>query len=251
MNLTKRITKISAVIFSCLFVAAIAFAQETKTAEKANPRDAYTPDNMPEENYLARFQAIEVSEKLMNENLENIYMLKIIVSNFKDQGWESEYNTIYDDYKKAMAFYYKRQVIYSRVGLEKNKKNISELFKKVVLVYKDQAQQMLDVCADKILNFSLDERNKFDPNRSKTLFQNMMRLWIAYGQIDDADQSGIDGVYKNSIFHLRNCKAYAISILEELDPANSEGKYKVHKADNLNRVLAPESSKSNTQSTTK
>ncbi len=31
--------------------------------------------------------------------------------------------------------------------------------------------------------------------------------------------------------------------MEELDPANSKGKFVVHKADNLNRVLNPERAK--------
>ena len=44
--------------------------------------------------------------------------------------------------------------------------------------------------------------------------------------------------------HLRIAKSYAISILEELDPQGSAGdKFKVHKADNLNRILVSTESK--------
>ncbi len=229
-------------------------ASEPATEEptkKPHPRDAYDPAERPEENYLARFDAIKVSEELTKKNVENIYMLKVIVSNFKDQGWEKEYEDIYNQYKKGVSLFYRRHVIYSRVELEKNKKAISDLFKKVVNVYEIQTQDMLAQCADKILDFSLDERNKFDPNRNRVLFKNMMRLWIAYGQTDDSERSKIDGDHKTSIFHLRIAKSYGITILEQLDPVNSKGKFKTHKADNLNRILAPETAKSSSPSTTK
>ena len=163
--------------------------QPTKIARKPHPRDEYKPYEMPEENYLARFQAIKISEELSKKNLDNIYMLKVIVTNFKEQGWKDEYDAIYADYKKAVSKFYRRQVVYSRVELEKNKQAIADLFIKIVNVYRDQTDEMLEECANKILDFSLDEANKFDPNQSRILFKNMMRLWIAYGQIDDATSS--------------------------------------------------------------
>lgn len=228
-------------------------AEETKTEVKSekkemskeeayelSPRDAYTEAERPEENYLARFDAIKVSERLIKENLENIYMLKVIVSNYKDQGWEKDYDKIYQDYKKAVSFFYRRIVIYSRVELEKNRKDIQDLCKKMVVFYRVETQKMLKECADKILDFSLDERNRFDPNRTKVLNQNMMRLWIAYGQTDDAERSFVDKIYKSSIFHYRIAKSYAITILEELDPEKSKGRFDVQKADNRNRVLSPD-----------
>lgn len=225
--------------------------KKTDTAKKPHPRDAYDPAERPEENYLARFQAIKIAQKLIRENLENIYMLKVIVSNFKEEGWKKEYEQIYEAYKKGVSLFYRRIVIYSRVELEKNKKAISDLFQKVVNVYNRQCDDMLEKCADKILDFSLDERNKYDPNRNKILFKNMMRLWIAYGQIEDASKSEIDKLFKTSVFHLRIAKAYSIRIMEQLDPVNSKGKFNIHKADNLNRILSPETAKSSSPETTK
>jgi len=224
--------------------------KQTTTGKKVHPREEYPPDQRPEEDYLARFKGIEVSERLMQENLENIYVLKVIVVNFKEQGWEKDYNEIYDAYKKAVAKYYRRQVIYSRLELEKNRKQINDLMKKIVVVYSDQSNTMLDECADKILNFSLDERNKYDPNRSRVLFQNMMRLWIAYGQTDDSDSCVLDNQFKGAVYHLRIAKAYAIQILEDLNPeGTNKEQYRVHKADNMNRVLSGETAKSTTPGT--
>lgn len=256
----KSIRKFCALFIIVSFIVpAIVVAQEKASAKEASgsetpekrvhPRDAYPPDQRPEEDYLARFKAIDISQKLMQDNLDNIFMLRIITSNFPGNGWDTEYKAIYDEYKKAVSYYYRRQVIYAQLELEKNKKRINELFKKIVVVYYDQAQEMLDKCADKILDFSLDERNKYDSNRNKVQFNNMMRLWVAYGQIDDSDSSYQDGVYKSSIFHLRIAKAYAMTILEELDPDYSPDKFRVHKADNLNRILSEKSQSTKSDST--
>ena len=230
-------------LVSILFFPSLANSQEKKADEEAIKRDpslAYTEAERPEENYLARFTGIKISEKLIKQNLENIYMLKVIVSNFKQQDWEADYQKIYASYKRGVSLFYRRNVIYARVELEKNKRDITQLCKKIFAVYKKQCTEMLDECSDKILNFSLDERTKYDPNKNRILFKNMMRLWIAYGQIDDADVAAVDDLYKSSIFHIRIAKSYAIKILEQLDPKKSEGRFNVHKADNRNRVLNPE-----------
>jgi len=238
---------ISAMVLSFVIATGV-LAQEAKKGEEAkDPRKDYTEAERPEENYLARFQAIAVCERLIKENLEQIYTLKVIVSNFKEQGWEKDYQQIYDDYKRGVGYFYKRDVIYGRVELEKNKKAIYDLYKKIAEYYKTETTKMLFTCADTILNLSLDVRTQSDPNKGRTVFQNMMRLRIAYGQIDDAQSNFDDGLFHNSIFHYRVAKAYGIKILEEIDPANAKGKYEVHKADNLNRVLNPETAKSETK----
>ena len=243
MKLSDGVKLFVFVIALCV-IATGAPAQEKKADDaKKDPRAEYSEAERPEENYLARFQAIDVSERLIKENLEKIYVLKVIASNFKDQGWEGDYKKIYDQYKKGVGYFYKRDVIYSRVELENNKKAIGDLFKKISEYYKDYTQTLLFQCADTILDLSLDERSQSDPNKGKVVFQNMMRLRIAYGQLDDAQNSYTDGLYRTSILHYRVAKAYGIRIMEELDPANSKGKFDVHKADNLNRVLNPERAK--------
>lgn len=229
-----------------LVMTAFAFAQDKKEATKKegdakDPRKEFSEAERPEETYLARFKGIEISEKLMLENLEKIYMLKIIASNFKDQGWDKDYKDIYEGYKKGCDLYYRRDVVFSRVELEKNRKAIHNLFKKVADVFKKQDIDMLSQCADKILTLQLDEKSKADPNKSTKLFQNISRLRMAYQQLDEAERNYMDNYYVGAVYHLRTSKLSAISILEDLDPA-AQGKYDVHKADNLNRLLNPESS---------
>lgn len=229
----------------CVVAGMGSYAQEAKKSADASkdPRKEYSEADRPEENYLARFQAIDVSQRLMRENLEQIYVLKVTAANFKDQGWEKDHEQIYAQYKRGVGNFYKRDVIYARVELEKNKKTISELFKKISEFYRGQTEEMLNNCADVILNLSLDEKSQADPNKNKTVFRNMARLRIGYGQLDDAQSFYDDGLYQHSIYHYRIAKTYCIRILEELDPANSKGKFEVHKADNLNRVYAPAGAK--------
>jgi len=237
------------VVFSlvaCLVAGTGLMAQEKAADPAKDPRKDYTEAERPEEGYLARFQAIDVSERLIKENLDQIYMLKVIASNFKDQGWEKDYQTIYDTYKKGVGHFYKRDVIYARVELEKNKKEIMDLYKKISEYYKQQVVQLLSDCADTILNLNLDEASRSDPNKNKVVFHNMMRLRIAYGQLDDGQNNFIDGLYANSVLHYRVAKSYGIRIMEDLDPEKSKGKFEVHKADNLNRILNPEAPKTTT-----
>ena len=208
-------------------------AQQTQAPEKQQ----FTEATRPEDNYLARFHALERVEFLKKSNLEKIYMLKVIVSNFKDQGWDKDYQAIYEGYKKGMDYYYKRDVIYAQVELEKNRKDIFELYKKIAEVYKQRTQALLNECAGKILDLDLDERSRSNPDRNKVLFDNIARLRIAYGQFDDGQNMINDHVYDVAVKHFRVAKTYAIQILEDIDPENSKGKYDLDKADNLNRIL--------------
>mgnify|MGYP001072358682 CR=1 FL=1 len=228
----------------CVAATTGVLAQEAKKPAtddkpKSEARE-YTPATKPDDSYLAKFNAIDVCEKLVRENLEEIYILKVIASNYKDQGWDKDYQVLYDGYKKGVGLFYKRDAINARVELEDNKKNINALYKKISGYYKEQTEKMLSACADAILSLSLDEKTKSDPNKNKVVFHNMMRLRIAYGQMDEAESNIIESQFASSIYHYRVAKSYGISIMEELDPEGSKGKFDTDKADNFNRILNPE-----------
>ena len=260
MNLKRAASIISLAIFFSLSLVPFVSAQEaTGTAEKTDktrnvdPSKEYSTSEMPEDTYLAKFHAIDVAEKLIGRNLEQIYLLNVIVQNFdKDGGkkWKSEYDDVYNGYKKAMEFYYKRNIIYARVELENNREKIRMLMKKMAEVYRDDTQAMLNKCADRILLLHLDAKTKSDPNKNEQLFQNQLRLRISYGQFDDAISCFTDNDFEGSLYHFRVAKSYAIRILEDLvevtdtdTPESIQKKvdaikveYKLHKADNLNRI---------------
>ena len=247
----KKFMKYLSFSFAIIFTAAVVvMAQETKPAEGAKDDPVknadgtfstkkYNEAERPEDNYLMKFRAIDIVQKLVKRNLEQIYLLKVIVSNFPDKGWKPDYDKAYESYKKAMDLYYKRNLIYSRAEFESNRKIINDLMKKMAEEYKKANQEMLTECSEKILNKSLDAKTRSDPNRDRDLQNQLMRLKISYGQFDDAEYAMLDNNYETAIYHFRVGKSYAIKILEDMaeDVAPVKEKYKYHKADTVNRIF--------------
>lgn len=251
-------------ILVILIFAAGVFAQEKTEAKPAAKQDAqgekkFQPTetdseaNRPADNYLERFHALDVCEKLQTENLERIYTLNVITQNFKSQhaDWDTDYKACYNKYKESCDLYFKRDIIYARVSFEDNKRQIDMLFEKIAKAYQKDCEDLLMKCSDLILDLTLgvdksgssgrDEANNISrssPEMNRAIFNNKMRVRIAYGEIMDAKRSVDSHVPHVAIFHYRIAKSYAIRILEELDGENSKGKYDIHKADNLNRVLS-------------
>jgi len=205
----------------------------------------------PDDSYLAQFHAQDVVAKLVKKNLEQIYLLNVIKENFKDKNaaWEEDYKKIYEEYKRAIELYYKRDMIFAKVWFERNQKSISDLMKKIADQYDKDTQLVLDDCHKQIVALHLNQKTRSDPNKFKELLQNQMRLKIAYGQMDDAENEYTSKNYEQSLYHYRVAKAYGIRILEtvaytdESDGKNDglkvkdvKEKYKKDKADNRNRI---------------
>lgn len=257
MFLISAVAMVSTTVFAQNQPAATAQPQQQTTkatsdnAKAPNPAELYSEADRPEDNYLERFHALDVCEKLTAENLDRIYTLNVITTNFKSQhsDWDTDYQNVYKGYKEAVDLFYRRNIIYSRVRLEENKAAINKFYVKIAKVYKDDTLGMLSKCADTILELSLgtgDTKANANPSDStvkrsspeitKALFINKMRIRIAYGEMDNAEVAERTGVPHVSIFHYRVAKGYAIRILEELD-ANNKGKFDLHKADDLNRIM--------------
>ncbi len=255
MKNIKRILTLCLIVF-CI---SILMAQEDekpaekpaeKSAEKGtidtktDPASEYNEADRPEENYLARFHALDRVEKLMRTNLEKIYILNVVTTNFKKDfsDWEADYKKIFKGYKDGVDLFYRRKVIYSRWKLEKNHKEINLFNKKIFNEYRKKCLELLDQCADTILELTLDARTSADPNKNKALFINKMRIRVAYGQLDDAERAAnIDNVYHTAVAHLRVCKKYSIKILEQLNPNKYKTdqykkEFNIHKADSKNRI---------------
>lgn len=245
----RRNLKALFVIVIILTVSVAGFSQESGTTNdsgnvnvnQTNPENEYSEADRPEDNYLSRFHALDRCQVLMKRNLEEIFVLNVIKENFKKDypDWDKMYTDVYDGYKKAMDLYYRRNVVYAAVKLEYNQKKINEFYKEISDKYKEKCLEMLNLCAVNILDLTLDAKTKSDPNKNKVLFNNKMRLRVAYGNLDDAERARLDGNYSLSIFHYRIAKMYAISILENINPKEYRNKYDVHKADNKNRIWVP------------
>ncbi len=255
MKISKGIKVFSLLLIAAFSISVTVSAQQAQPAQEKQEEVTKNPDgsysstkydeaSRPEDSYLAKFHAHDVVEKLMKKNLEQIYLLKVIVSNFKDKGWEGDYQKCYAGYKKAMELFYKRNIIYARVEFETNKKDISDLMKKISDDYTKATNDLLSDCATRVMLLHLDEKTRSDPNKNRELHHNQMRLRIAYGQLDDAMEAAVNKEYETSIYHTRVAKTYGIKIVEGLSKPDEvkavEDKYKVHKADNLNRILNPD-----------
>ncbi len=231
------------------------FSQQTdlKVEGDDDMNKNFPQSEKPDDSYLAKFHAQDVVQELIKRNLEQIYLLNVIVTNFPDDTWKTAYDNIYKEYKRAIELYYKRDMVFARVWFEKNQKSISDLMKKMSDKYKEDTQKMLDRCHEQIIAIHLSQKTRSDPNKYKELIENQMRLQIAYGQMDDADTEYTAKNYEQALYHYRVAKTYAISILENVSVEESGKKrddgiteipelkkikeeYKFHKADNRNRI---------------
>ncbi|MBN1495828.1 MAG: hypothetical protein JXA07_03610 [Spirochaetes bacterium] len=245
----RKWSKVMSLVVIGLFVVSLAVAQEkkddgiTKMPDGSYRSKDYDESNRPEDDYLAKFHANEVVDKLMKRNLDEIYMLNIIVKNNSGKGWDSKYQEVYNGYKDGMEQYYKRNMVYAKDKLQKNHAAITDLFKIMYEDYRKQCEDLLNECAGKILQLHLDIGSRIDPDKSDLLSDNHLRLRVAYGQMDDAQKAMSEKYGLGAIYHLRVARAYGISILEQLAKDENEkksvrDKYKVAKADNLNRIYS-------------
>ncbi len=274
MIINEKVGKI--LLASLTLVFSLSIAATSQEVKELNPKGSdnmnenFNQSEKPDDSYLAKFHAHDVSGKLIKQNLEQIYLLNVIVTNFKDYGWKGDYDKIYEEYKRAIELYYKRKIIFARVWFERNQKSISDLMKKMSDKYREDTQKILDECHAKIVALHLNQKTRSDPNKFKELLQNQMRLKIAYGQMDDAENEYMAKNFEQTLYHFRVAKAYGIKILEavayaEDSEAGKDGntvkqikeKFKFHKADNKNRIFeevqkgGSSSNTSNTKTETK
>ncbi|MCP4131120.1 MAG: hypothetical protein GY754_09080 [bacterium] len=204
-----------------IVIAAFAAALPVMAQDYSNDlyKEAFVEAERPEDSYLAKFWAREQVEILRNENLKMISKLKLIVrNNPEERGWKNEYAKIQVGYKGAEELFYKRNVIYSRVEFENNLKNINNLFRKISKKYKKDANAMIDLCAESL--FILFQKSnqkalrKYFPQKKR--LQYLTWLGIAYAQLDHAAINEKKYITEPVIFHYRQAKKYAISILENL-----------------------------------
>jgi hypothetical protein len=214
---------LSLILIICVAGISPVFAQEKsdepkKSEESKKVEDPYDPDDSKYalDNYIDRFYSREVCEKLMNANLDRIYMLKVLVTNFKDKGWKGDYDKIIEDYKNGVALYYKRKMIKSRSILEANKMDINKMFKKASDDFSKDVQKMLDICANTIMIISLNKNVRYDNEKYRQLMSNIGKLRLGYSYSDQAMESYSNQHYMFSMLHYRSAKGYAIGIMEDL-----------------------------------
>ncbi|MBN2158048.1 MAG: hypothetical protein JW807_01540 [Spirochaetes bacterium] len=249
----RNLSKVMSLVIVGVFAFSLSFAQEkasddgiTKMPDGSYRSKDHDESNRPDDDYLSKFAARDYVEKFMKRNIEEIYLLNVLIKNNPGKGWDGKYEELYKGYMAAMSQYYKRNLIYARDKLEKNQVAIRELFKIVIEDYKKQCDELLNECAGKVMLLHMDVSSRIDPDRYDQLWLNSLRLRVAYGQLDDAQRAEIEKYYSGAIYHLRVSRAYGVAILEDLAKDENErkavtDKYRVMKADNRNRIFKQES----------
>ena len=258
MNLNKT-KKLIGVILITLFVVPVVFAQQEdrppagQRGERVedvvrNPDGSYSTTRFdeaerPDDSYLQRDHAVAIVPYLQKRNIDYLYMLRVIVSNFPEMNWEEEYQKCYDGYRKAMHYFYRRNYIYARLDFQNNYQDLQELMRKVGEFYKAQVLDLLDDSIEVILTAHMDPDRRADPDKNKALQKAVDRLRMAFNILDMADDMIMDKYYRAAVIQLRMSRAFCILMLEDFTkpedlPAFQE-KYRVMKADNLNRVYKP------------
>jgi hypothetical protein len=247
----RKCFKVMSLLLICVFAVSLAYAQEKKTggdgitkkADGSYRSDAYDQSNRPEDDYLARFRAQDVVDDLITRNMDELYLIQVIVMNNSGKAdWNTKFKEQETQYKKALEQYYKRNIVYASDFMKKNQEGIREILGLVIKDYTSQCDTLLNEAAAKVLELHMNPATRVNPDRQEQLESNHIRLRVAYGQIDDAAKAEREKYLPGAVYHLRVARAYAIAILEDLskDKAEKDGiskKYQVEKADNLNRVF--------------
>jgi hypothetical protein len=249
----KKYVKVMSLVIISAFVASLVVAQEktttkddgiVKKADGSYRSKDYDESTRPEDDYLAKFHALEVVEDLMKRNMDELQLLQVLILNNSGKSdWNTKYQELNNGYKDGLEQYYKRNLIYARDKLDKNQAGIRELFKLIIADYTKQVEDLLNEAASKVLQLHMDAATRVNPDKQTQLQTNHIRLRVAYGQLDDSQKANSEKYLPGSVYHLRVARAYGIAILEDLSKDENEkksvhDKYKVMKADNLNRVYA-------------
>lgn len=232
-----------------VFAFSLAYSQEkkgdgiTKKADGSYRSDEYDQSNRPEDDYLAKFHAQDVVDDLIKRNMDELYLIQVIVANNSGKAeWNTKFKEQETQYKKALEQYYKRNVIYASDFMKKNQAGIREILQLIIKDYNAQCDTLLNEAASKVLELHMDPATRVNPDKKEQLDNNHGKLRVAYGQLDDAAKAEREKYLPGAVYHLRVARAYAISILEDLakdktEKDNISKKYQVEKADNLNRVF--------------
>jgi len=227
----QRLSKLIAILFAiCLIAPALVMAEPAKEQKEGD---------RPDDSYLAKFHAVDRVEKLSRTNREKIYMLFIIKENFGDADWATKYDELNKQFEEGMAAYYQQEIIDAQSKLVENEKQLNATMQKISDTYIERCKKLLSDGTKLILKKDMDRKTHKDNDEREKLQRNQLRLKIAYGQLADGRVSKMKHNYESAISHLRVCKAYAIQILEDLDPEAAKKIEKIDedKADNLGRNI--------------
>lgn len=230
-----------------LSFSGVLFAQDGTSEEPVKESTKSTDDSEKVYGtYLDVIHAKDGSEKYNKLIMDDIYKLQIVVENYGTAEDKSNLKSILDNHKNGVKLQYKRDYLGAFETFKQVRKDIKNLFDNLVKNYEAKAHEILNKCADRIVDLELgiDQSGSADPNEqgrsSKKVEQGKLKLILAYNQLDMATGFLQADRLSDAIVHFRLAKLYGISILVDLtDPADQEkvkSEYKTDLMDADNRV---------------
>ena len=189
-------------------------------ANKAGKKESVLKPRNPRANYLDVFHASESAPKFRKENQVVISALRIIISNFGTAEEKSSLDGILQDFKKGITQLYKGRFVDSERLLKKNRKEMRELFEQLAVRYETRTSDLLDRCADALVELEISEFTAEPGNeiysKAELVQRNKAKLNVAYKQLIEAQGLLQIDQHKLAIGHYRVAKHYGINILQDL-----------------------------------
>ncbi len=186
-------------------------------------------------NYLDKFHAHSVVQKLTKKNISEIEFIEVIAKNF---GYVDNYS-LRKEYWRANLLITSGDIINARKGLEENQTEIQKSLKKIASLYRRDTLKIVNECASRLSIMKLELNN--DRDHKEKLTKNQFRLKIAFEELNNADKAFMKKQYRNSINLLRTSKRQAIKTLKNISSVKEReqllNKYKIHIVDNRQEVF--------------
>ena len=237
-------TCLTVMLASCFQVV---FAQQGagEDAAKVKKRERNIKAKNPKASYLDIFHAKSDSAKLHRTNKARIFSLQISVRNFGDKEDDEAFKKVRADFKSAVGDLYRGSYVASDQTFRKNRLEIKKLYEKLATLYHKRTLDLLDKCADALVETELQESaepgSQVDSN-VKQIDRNRSWLRNAYSQLTEGEKMQLQERPEFSISHYRVAKMYGIGILKDLSVGDAakkkvENEYSVDSKD-IKRLIA-------------
>ena len=169
--------------------------------------------------YMEINHAKKSAMRLIDINKAELARLKVIVANFGTDAQKNRYEELSNNFKEGYKELYKRKYLEAETILLQNRTDIVALLKEMADLYQNQAGDILNRCADQLVEreLGIDPTSAGDPNAqtkvNRLIIDNNIRLLIAYDQLNMGDRYMVDEQYSSAIVHFRIAKMHGIQIL--------------------------------------
>lgn len=225
------------------------FSQAENNPEKPSDENREEILKKNQASYLEKAQYRNISFVFKDKLLSDLRDLSVIVGNFGEQvpGSKESFEKLKKDYQNSVRYHYRRAYVISGKNFLEMYKESQDLFKKFAELYEKQAEDLIIQVADDITKIETANLEEPEPDPRKSRLRDLeearFKLKIASFQISQGDEMILDKRYADSLVHFRLAKDFALKIISDLEKDKEAREkrmeeYKIHLADNRNRVAS-------------